>query len=90
MRERAFHGRQPFSEQIRSWSLRDAAPARPNKKASPAAAGDALSSDKQQRCRGYITLMTSMSTLVTFSAFSLKMVTISSQLTGGSSVFQQS
>jgi hypothetical protein len=34
--------------------------------------------------------MTSTNTLVTFSAFSLKIVTIYSQLTGGSSVFQQS
>ena len=38
----------------------------------------------------YIFPTTSISTLVTFSAFSLKIVTISSQETGGSSVFQQS
>lgn len=40
--------------------------------------------------RSYIFPTTSISTLVTFSAFSLNIVTISSQETGGSSVFQQS
>lgn len=49
-----------------------------------------LSQQPASRFLRYILPTTSISTLVTFSAFSLKMVTISSQDTGGSSVFQQS